>query len=72
MIEDPEILEYRLDTSKQFGCQLWKPYDHNVKDEAKRTGIIQDIYFLSRILKQHANLKNIEALMTPDQDTFSR
>lgn len=41
-----------------------------MKDEANRTGIIQDIYFLSRILKQNANLKNIEALMTPDEDTF--
>lgn len=41
-----------------------------MKDEANRTGIIQDIYFLSRILKQNANLKNIEALMTPDEEIF--
>lgn len=70
MIEDPDILNYKYESSKQFSYQLWKPYDHTVKDEAKRTGIIQDIYFLSRILKQNANLKNIEALMTPDEDTF--
>lgn len=70
MIEDLEIQEYKPENYREFSYRLWKPYDHTVKDEANRTGIIQDIYFLSRILKQNANLKNIEALMTPDEDTF--
>ena len=55
---------------KNFQYLFWKPYDQTTKDELRRSGIIQDLFFLSRVLKQNANLKNIEALMTVDKSIF--
>lgn len=40
-----------------------QPYIASEKVPAKRSGILQDLFYLSRTLKEGINLKNIEALM---------
>lgn len=40
-----------------------QPYISTEKVPAKRSGILQDLFYLSRTLKEGINLKNIEALM---------
>jgi hypothetical protein len=59
MLRDPEILNYSEESAKQFPYPIWKPYDQTTKEELRRSGIIQDLFVLSRVLKQNANLKNI-------------
>jgi hypothetical protein len=70
MLKDPEILEMKDGVIKGQPYPIWKPYDQTTKEELKRSGIIQDLFFLSRVLKQDTNLKNIEALMTVDESFF--
>ena len=43
-----------------------KPYDSMEKLDKNRSGILQDLFFLARTLKQDINLKNIELLMQVD------
>lgn len=66
MLREAEIINYCEATAKNFQYSLWRPYDQTIKEELKRSGIIQDLFFLSRVLKQNTNLKNIEQLMTVD------
>ena len=40
------------------------------KQQDKRSGIIQDLFFLSRTLKDNISLKNIESLMGVDENAF--
>jgi len=47
-----------------------KPYDSLEKLNKNRSGILQDLFFLSRTLKEDINLKNIELLMQVDDDFF--
>lgn len=72
MLRDPEILNYNEENAKSFPFSIWKVYDQTTKLELQRSGIIQDMYFLSRVLKQNANLKNTETLMTVDESLFDR
>lgn len=39
---------------------------------ANRSGILQDLFFLSRTLKEDVNLKNIEALMHVENSMFNK
>lgn len=70
MLRDAEVVNYCESNAKNFQYVLWKPYDQSTKEELRRSGIIQDLWFLSRVLKQGTNLKNIEALMTVDENIF--
>jgi hypothetical protein len=72
MLRETEIVNYSEATAKNFQYSLWRPYDQTIKEELKRSGIIQDLFFLSRVLKQNTNLKNIEALMTVDESIFNQ
>jgi hypothetical protein len=42
------------------------------KINANRSGILQDLFFLSRTLKEDINLKNIESLMNVDPRIFDK
>lgn len=44
-----------------------KPYDSLEKLNKNRSGILQDLFFLARTLKEDINLKNIELLMQIDE-----
>jgi hypothetical protein len=48
-----------------------KKYDSMEKINAKRSGILQDLFFLARTLKEDINLKNIESLMSVDDTVFN-
>lgn len=59
MLQSDDILQYGSSPSKSFGYFLFKPYDHIEREEEKRSGIIQDLFFLARTLKDGVSLKNI-------------
>ena len=65
------ILNYEGSNDKAFPYSIWKPYDYLVKDRQKRSGIIQDLFFLVETLKEGTRLKNIEALMWVDEEIFN-
>lgn len=65
-------MNYNEENAKSFPFSIWKIYDQTTKMELQRSGIVQDMYFLSRVLKQNANLKNTETLMTVDESLFDR
>ena len=65
------ILKYQGDFDPNFSYALWKPYDTNHKAEDKKSGIIQDLFFLSRTLKNNIELKNIDSLMRVNEDAFA-
>lgn len=70
MLTNSNILRYQGDSDKNFSFEIKKPYDYLVKDREKREGIIEDLFFLSRTLKEGTSLKNIESLMFVDEDAF--
>ena len=47
-----------------------QPSTATQKSPAKRSGILQDLFYLSRTLKEGINLKNIEALMLVENWMF--
>lgn len=51
MLQDPEILEMKDGLTKGQPYPISKAYDQTTKEELKRSGIIQDLFFLSRVLK---------------------
>lgn len=63
MLTNINILKYDGDEDPTFSFAIWKPYDSIVKAQEKRSGVIQDLFFLSRTLKDNISLKNIESLM---------
>lgn len=71
MLVNSNIKNYVGDADKTFPFQIKKPYDYLIKDREKRSGIIQDLFFLTRTLKEGTSLKNIESLMWVDEQFFS-
>lgn len=63
ILTNMNILKYEGNEDPSFSFAIWKPYDSLVKLQDKRSGIIQDLFFLSRTLKDNISLKNIESLM---------
>ena len=63
MLTNQNILKITKARDEQFSYYIEKPYDSMEKTNAKRSGILQDLFFLSRTLKEDINLKNIESLM---------
>ena len=63
IFQNRSILLFDGNINKEFPYALWKPYDHLSREESKRSGIIQDLFFLARTLKDNVSLKNIESLM---------
>lgn len=63
MLKNDIILSYDGNANKSFSYAIFKPYDHLGREEDKRSGIIQDLFFLARTLKDNVSLKNIESLM---------
>lgn len=63
MLANSSILEYEGDADKKFPYEIKKPYDYLIKDREKRSGIVEDLFFLSRTLKDGTSLRNIESLM---------
>lgn len=59
MLTNLNIENYEDNEDPSFSYALWKPYDSLVKLQDKRSGIIQDLFFLSRTLKDNISLKNI-------------
>ncbi len=72
MLDNSDITKYDALKVKVFPYQIWKPYDHLINDEAKRSGIIQDLFFLSRTLKEGVSLRNIESLNHVDENVFDK
>jgi hypothetical protein len=68
MLTNVNILKYKEDAG--FSYAIWKPYDSLIKSQDKRSGIIQDLFFLSRTLKDNISLKNIESLMRVEEEAF--
>ncbi|CAM6004639.1 unnamed protein product [Sphagnum balticum] len=63
MLTNQNILRIKSDRDESFSYFINKTYDSMEKTNAKRSGILQDLFFLSRTLKEDINLKNIESLM---------
>ena len=57
------------DPEQMYAIDL--PYYSTEKIPAKRSGILQDLFFLSRTLIEGVNLKNIEALMLVEDWMFN-
>ena len=70
MLTNSNIMKYTGDYDKNFTYEIKKPYDYLVKDREKRSGIIEDLFFLATTLKDGISLKNIESLMFVDEDAF--
>lgn len=63
MLTNPNVLRIESPRDNDFSYYIDQPYDVMEKLPPKRSGILQDLFFLSRTLKEDINLKNIEALM---------
>lgn len=59
MLTNLNIDKYNGNEDSSFSYAIWKPYDSFIKSQDKRSGIIQDLFFLSRTLKDNISLKNI-------------
>lgn len=64
------ILKYQGDDDPGYSYAIWKVFDVLKKPQEKRSGIIQDLFFLSRTLKNNISLKNLESLMRVDEEAF--
>ena len=69
MLSNFNIVDYS-DTDSNFSYKFWKEYDVTEKKIIDRSGIIQDLFFLTRTLKENISLKNIESLMHVDPEVF--
>ncbi len=69
MLAHINILRYQED-SRLFKYQIDKVYEETPKDHSMRSGILQDLFFLARTLKEGINLKDIHALMAVDEELF--
>lgn len=58
MLTNLNIDKYNGNEDSSFSYALWKPYFF-IRFQDKRSGIIQDLFFLSRTLKDNISLKNI-------------
>lgn len=59
MLASTNIKNYVGGADKTFPYEIKKPYDYLIKDREKRSGIIEDLFFLTRTLKEGTSLKNI-------------
>lgn len=71
ILQNHSILKFEGHVNKCFPYAIWKPYDHLGREESKRSGIIQDLFFLARTLKDNVSLKNIESLMHVEEEVFN-
>ena len=72
MLKDDTINKWDGTASKAYAYSIFKPYDHLGREEDKRSGIIQDLFFLARTLKDKVSLKNIESLMFVEKEVFDK
>lgn len=72
MLSELSILTLKSDNDDSFPYAISKAYDPCEKNEAKRSGILQDLFFLSRTMKQDANLRDIGELMHVDERIFEQ
>lgn len=70
MLTNQNVLRIQHPRDTEFSYFIDQPYDAMEKNPAKRSGILQDLFFLSRTLKEDINLKNIEALMVVEDGIF--
>lgn len=70
MLTNQNVLRIEHPRDVEFTYFIDQPYDANEKVPAQRSGILQDLFFLSRTLKEDINLKNIEALMLVEDANF--
>ena len=59
MLQNDTIDKWDGMASKAYSYSIFKPYDHLGREDDKRSGIIQDLFFLARTLKDKVSLKNI-------------
>jgi hypothetical protein len=59
MLTNQNILKMTEEEDEQFSYCIKKTYNFLEKSHAKRSGILQDLFYLSRTLKEDVNLKNI-------------
>ena len=71
MLNNFNIKNFQDDSDERFPYAIWKPYDNSEKKKENKSGIIQDLFFLTRTLKDNISLKNIEELMSVDPEVFS-
>lgn len=63
MLTNRNVLR-NIEAPEEIGTySIDQPYTASEKIPARRSGILQDLFYLSRTLKEGINLKNIEALM---------
>jgi hypothetical protein len=63
MLANLNIDKYKDMEDSKFSFAFFKTFDSGVKENSKRSGVLQDLFFLARTLKEDINLKNIESLM---------
>ena len=71
MLTNRNVLTINEPRDPKFSYFIDQPYSTTHKINAKRSGILQDLFFLSRTLKEGINLKNIEALMLVEDWMFN-
>ena len=72
MLQNDTIEKWDGVASKAYAYSIFKPYDHLGREDDKRSGIIQDLFFLARTLKDKVSLKNIESLMYVEKEVFDK
>lgn len=58
-LNDQNILKYEGNEDPHFSYSLWKHFNFIEKIQEKKSGIIQDLWFLSKTLIDNISLKNI-------------
>lgn len=64
------IKHYEGNFDPRFTYPLNQTYDYTIKAKQMKSGIIQDLFFLTRTLKENISLKNMESLMYVDPEAF--
>ena len=59
MLNNRNVLRIKDPIDTEFTYNIDQPYSPADKNPALRSGIIQDLFYLSRTLKEGINLKNI-------------
>lgn len=71
-LANPNILKELNEDKKITSYYIQHAYSPQEKVPANRSGILEDLFFLSRTLKEDVCLKNIEALMEVNEEIFSK
>lgn len=72
MLTNLNIDKYKDMDDPTFAFAFFKTFDSGIKENSKRSGILQDLFFLTRTLKEEINLKNIETLMLVEDSIFDK